>query len=264
MTEQDISLDAILGGESPSDEVYEAEPVEEKAEESTGEDEASAEAQAEEKAESNDEPPSSKPEKPPEGFVPQTALLDERGKRQDLQRQLDELRGMLQAQQKPEAKADEEPVDFLDDPDKWAARLQKQVDERARQAEITASVRVLNALESAAKARHSDYDEAAQAFAQIAQGNLSLQQEAANAPDPAEFVYQAGRRLMKLNSANGDLEALIQREREAAIAEYLQKHPTPAQRAIDVPESLSSVTGATKRTQSAPVDVPLESMFNNF
>ena len=195
----------------------------------------------------------------------ETALLDERSKRQELQRQIDELNGRFtQLNQPTEPEKVEEPVDFLDDPEKWANNLEAKYEQRLQEIQYQNSLQRLQDFERIAKESHPDYDEAIQFFAQAAQHNSALQMEAAQASNPAEYAYRLGKRLAQINAAGGDFDAFVQQQREAAVAEYLQKNPTPASRAADVPESLSTVTGATQRTDKEPTQTPLESMFNNF
>ena len=262
---EEASLDEILSGEVPSEPVAETPEVEAVAETEDAPQESEGEKQVEAEAETPDEPPASEPERPPEGFVPQTALLDERSKRQELQRQIDELNGRFtQLNQPTEPEKVEEPVDFLDDPDKLANNLEAKYEQRLQEIQYQNSLQRLQDFERIAKESHPDYDEAIQFFAQAAEGNPALQMEAAQASNPAEYAYRAGKRLAQINAAGGDFDAYVQQQREAAVAEYLQKNPTPASRAADVPESLSTVTGATQRTDKEPVSTPLESMFNNF
>ena len=259
---ESASLDEFLAGDvSEADEVEETVETEveveaEAPEETEGEKE-SAEAEP-------DTPPVSEPERPPEGFVPQTALLDERSKRQEMQRQLDELNARLNQLNQPQEQEQEEEIDFLDDPDKWAKTLEQRYEQRLQEIQYQNSLQRLQDFEADARTRHQDYDEAIAAFAEAAQGNDALRLEAAQSPNPAEYAYKAGKRLAEINAAGGDFDAYVQQQREAAVAEYLQKNPTPASRAADVPQSLSTVTGATQRSDKEPVHTPLESMFNNF
>lgn len=246
------SLENLFDGEEPEVPQEPAEAPEETAEETPGV-----------TGEEVDAPPASKPdEKPPENYVPQAALADERAKRQEYERQLAEMRGRLdQLTQSTSPEKPEEQVNFFDDPDKFMAQFQSVTEQKIAAVERKASLQVLNALEAAAKTRHDDFDAAAAAFAQRAQGNTALQQEAAAAPDPAEFVYQAGKRLLMLDEGGGDLETLIQKEREKAVAEYLQANPTPGTKAASVPKSLSTVTGAPSKPIAE--DDAFETIFPN-
>lgn len=215
------------------------------------------EAPAEPEVSEESEQPHSKPSP---GMVPQAALVEERAKRQEAQRLLQELRSQ-QAPAKP-AEPEEKEVDFLDDPDGWMAQQKKSFRRELDSVRQESQQRFLTLVENAAKARHSDYDEVAEVFSAAAQMNPLLAQEAISAPDPAEYVYQAGKKLKLLNDAGGDLEALLERERQKARAEALAEIGQKPN--VKVPQSLTTVTASTTRSDREPLNTPLESMFNKY
>lgn len=219
--------------------------------------------QSDEKAE--DSPPESEKPKPPPETVPTAALADERAKRQQLQRELDELRHKLERQQAPQkpAEPDETPVDFLDDPDKWIAQKEAAWKKELHSVRTESQAKFLSLVENAARARHEDFDDVVSAFGEAARQNPQLAQEMLNAPDPAEFAYSAGKRLRMLSEAGGDLDLLLERERAKARQEALEELKQ-SQSAVDIPESLSNVPASNKRADKVVVDTPLEKLFNNY
>lgn len=212
-----------------------------------------------------DTPPVSEPErKPPEGMVPVGALADERAKRQELQRQVEELR---RAQEKP--KQDEPEVDFLDDPDKWKEQLSKRHQSELEGLRREFQQTRLADSEEAARARYKDadvkFDDALAAFGQAVQQNHALAQEMLNARNPGDYAYNAGRRLLMLAEADGDLETLIQRREQAAVAKALaERQEAVTAKVANIPESLSKVTGATTSAKKDDAEfVPLAKLLLN-
>ena len=209
------------------------------------------------------EPEPEKHAKPPEGMVPYAAVADERAKRQELQRQLDELRRVdtKPAQDEPE-------VDFLDDPDKWKEQLTKR-----HQSELEGIRREMISMrladsEEMARDRYKDADikpdEAFTAFGEAVQQNPALAQEMLKAKNPGDFAYNAGRRLLMLANAGGDLETLIKQREEAAVAAALAKlNLSPKAEVPAIPESLSKITGSTGKEPRAPSNVNPEALFAN-
>lgn len=254
------TLESLFDGDEE-----ESEPMGETVEAEEPEEVEETESEEPEETEEEDAPPASEEKKPPEGMVPQAALADERAKRQELQRQIDELRSQFQKPKEPEKEP--EPIDFLDDPDKWAAQLQSKYETALKSVEQSAQQRFLQLSENMARARHSDFDDAAQVFSAAVKDNPALAAEAMKAPDPAEYVYQSGMRLKRLSDAGGDLEKLIeqerQRAREEALAEFQRTRPKAAEMP-NIPESLNNVTGSKSPRKVVDEDISLEQLFPNF
>lgn len=217
-------LETILSGEEIT------EPAEQAATEPTGEQQAAPEAVKPESAPPAE--PAKEPNKPPPDFVPRAALHDERRKRQELEARLKALE---------DAKPQDQQVGLLDDPEKWEQQLQSRVNQEVERVRREGQAQMLNFLESQARQQHADFDEVIAVFAEQAQANPILAQEALKQSNPVEYAYTAGRRL-KLLSEAGDLDALLERERtkarEEALAEAQARQPAPP------PESLTDVSGA--------------------
>jgi hypothetical protein len=96
----------------------------------------------------------------------------------------------------------------------------------------------LDRAERAAKARYEDYDSARDAFYQAAVVNQALAEKALMQPDPAEFAYQEGKRLLDMASYGSTNEYI-----ESEVARRLAAHQ-PAQPAPIIPESLADAPAA--------------------
>lgn len=242
MTTGSTDLDAILTG-TP-------EPVEALEAVTTGEVEtpavepAAAPPVAEKRTEADD--------KPTPGHVPFQALADERRKRQDLEQRL----AQLEAAKTPEAKPN-----LFEDPDNWEKALDERMERKLQGVRQESEQKFLVLVEQAAKARHSDFDEVAQVFAATARTTPGLIEEARLAPDPAEYIYQAGRNLKRFQEA-GSIDALIA-QAEARGAEKarqeLQGKPAPK-----IPESLTDETGSGERAPQAFAPKPLSELLPTY
>ncbi len=223
-------LDDILNGTVTAESEPEAEP--------TGEPE---------KVEEAAPPVAEKPpeDKPPPGHVPHQALADERRKRQDREQELSTLRQELEALKKP---ATAKP-NLFEDPHNWEKHLDERVEQRLASIRQESEQRFLVLVEQAAKARHADFDEVAQVFAETARTTPGLIDEARQAADPAEFIYKAGQNLKRFREA-GSIEALIEKAREEGRQEALKGKSVPK-----IPESLTDIAGGKgegRETWSGP------------
>lgn len=234
MTEQ-AELGAILSGEAET-------PI------PTGEE--AAPPAAETQPEPTPEPKPEVTEERTEPTVPIKALHEERRKRQEYERELSELRKKLEAT--PETKPN-----LFEDPDNWEKHLEERVNKRASEIEAKTETRFLQLCEQAARARHKDFEDVVQVFAEAAASTPGLADEARRAPDPAEFIYQAGLNLKRVKEA-GSIEALIERAREEGRQEALKGRVTP-----QVPESLSEIAGAKGDRNSWSGPKPLSQLLPN-
>lgn len=245
-------LEAILrreaGVEEPKEEAVEAESKEVETEEVE-------EAQAEQpKAE---EP--KKAEAPPPGDdakVPIRAMLDEREKRQQYERELKELR---EAQEKAKANAPDFP-DYFEDPKAYNAAVKKLVEEQVTsvRAEMQQqfSAQWLAMSERAAKARYQDFDDKLAAFSEEAKSNPVLAAQMLQAPDPGEYVYQTGKKLLALSSTP-DLESLERQIEERVRAKIAQEEAAKREKLSSVPKSLTKEQSAAgpRQPEWQPADV---------
>jgi hypothetical protein len=186
-----------------------------------------------------EKPPEAKPEdKPPPGHVPFQALHDERRKRQELESRL----AALEAEKAPEAKPN-----LFEDPDNWEKALDERVERKLNAVRQESEHKFLVLVEQAAKARHADFEDVAKVFAETARTTPGLIEEARNAPDPAEFIYQAGKNLKRYQEA-GSIDELIRQAEsrgEERARQSLQAKPAPV-----IPESLTEIAGG--KGESSP------------
>ena len=208
------------------------------------------------KQESTAPPADAKPEPVTEAAVPQKALLDERRKRQELERKLKELEEKLTA---PQPKEEPPPAPNWElEPQQAASHFQQQVDIARYQDRVAITEEML-------REKHADYDEVAQIFAAAAKSNPQLAAQIFRAPNPARFAYTEGKRLKLLQDIGDDPDAY----RSRLEAEILEKHgikpgqpvpaaaPAQAQRsAPQVPRSLARDVSQQPRNQRGQFDGP--------
>lgn len=243
MTTGSTDLDAILTGTAP--EAVEAEAVEPTGEVETPAVEAAATPPVAEK------PPEAKTETP-SGHVPLQALHDERRKRQELENRLAELE---------KAKAPEAKPNLFEDPDNWEKALDERVAKQLASVRQESEQRFLVLVEQAAKARHADFEEVANVFAETARVTPGLIEEARQAPDPAEFIYRAGLNLKRFKEA-GSIDELI-KQAEARGAERARQELSG--KAIPkIPESLTEIAGTGERAPPAYAPKPLSELLPTY
>lgn len=176
------------------------------------------------------------------------AAHQEREKRQELERRL--------AQPTEPAKT------FWDDPEAWKAKFQQET----QQAVVNTR---LNTSESIARSRYQDFDANIAAFAEIAQTTPGMTERMLQAPDPAEFAYQTGKRHLQVKQY-GSIEqwqagekARIEAEVRAKVeAEYKAKAEADQKAREALPGSLSGTTGARQHAVAWSGPTPLDSILD--
>lgn len=181
------------------------------------------------------------------------AIMDERRKRQELERELTQLR----SQQPQKAK-----TDIFDNPD---VAINERLQERLAPLEQT----ILNLQVELAKSKMPDFDDVAKVFFTHAQNDAVLMHQANTAPDEFAFIYREGKRLMELGDVGGDImkyrdkvtaEAKLEiSKRDEQIAQLTAQlnAATKAQAELDaVPRSLNNLnSSAPKSTEVDPDDL---------
>lgn len=146
--------------------------------------------------------------------IPISALLDEREKRQALQREVEALRKAQQPQKQP---------DFYEDPE---GRLTQ---ERAQVQHMLWNER-LNMSETLARQSHGDeaVDGAREAFAEEVKRNPALYAELQRQANPYGFVVQWHKRQSVLSKMGDDPEAYIEAQVKARLEAMQAVQPKPS------------------------------------
>lgn len=197
-----------------------------------------------EKAKEPEAPPAPEPDKA--ANVPIAALMAERDKRQQLQRELEELR-----KQQPEP----EKADFYTDPQRFVRDEVSRVQQEANN-------RLLAALEAHARSSHEDYDEVMAEVKAYAETNPAVAAEIMSSANPALSAYQYGKKLRALKEID-DPEAykakVIAEARAQWEAELAAKEEAKRKAADAIPPDLS--TARSPAAGGAPVGDPFDELF---
>lgn len=217
-------------------------------------------------------PPAAKQDAPQS--VPVHAVLEERKKRQALERELQELRARVAAPQPaqqqppqpaPVGNAQPQPMAapsmptppsadlMFSDPDRYNAEMVRYQDARFAIWEQQRQKRELMHAEYRARQEYPDFDEALAELEQYARRTPFAAQEVAallaEQVDPAGWAYQQGkllreqRRFEEIVRQHGSLEAY----ERSLTARSPQPAPTPAPSAAPLPQSLASARSAGPR-----------------
>jgi len=201
--------------------------------------------------------------------VPRKALIDERRKRQEmdrqfaeLQRQHAELQGRLTAYSQfapqPSPAAQPEPkLDFYGNPEGFVEGKVTAVDGRLTSVETQLSGELrkqrLDMSEMMVRSQHSDFDEVSGAFVEATKMYPWLQQAFRESPHPAQFAYEQGKTLLEVKKYGGNLDEMRKRMKEEAKAE-LEAERTAAeveakkQASIDAANKVSTSTAGARGT----------------
>jgi hypothetical protein len=167
-------------------------------------------------------PPTSEPTKelPPAEYA---ALRDERRKRQQLERELQEL----QQRVNQPVTAPSPPPDFWESPEAALEAKFNQFGEQLMQRiEAQQWQRKAANDEQSARAKYADFDDKLEQFHQLAASNPALINELRAAPDVAEFAYRKASEAMLLQD-HGGVEGLLKAERAKWEAELRGSAPVP-------------------------------------
>lgn len=171
-------------------------------------------------------------------------LEEERRKRQDLERQLNEIR--TAKVEKPEDKKT-----FWDDPEGHLKSFEQGLEKKLSEREVTTK---LQTSEVIARSRYNDFDEKVEIFSALMRETPALHSQMVAAADPAEFVYRTAARTKMLQEAGSidELRAKIEKETRTKMeAEFKAKQDDLDKQRSALTGSLSDVKGAS--TQQRPV-----------
>lgn len=154
-----------------------------------------------------DSPPESAKRADDEESWTMAAVLDERRKRQELERQLEELR----AKEKPE---DTRP-DVFEDPDGAFSHVEQRFNQKILNERITLSRALM-------EDRHADYADKEAVFVGMAKENPDLIRQMQEHPFPAKFAYEQASKHQEYQAMQ-DVDAYKSKLREEVKAELLQE-----------------------------------------
>jgi hypothetical protein len=186
-------------------------------------------------------------------LVPRRALEDERRKRQENAKALEDLQAKFEALQKniaPQQQA-APPVQEFTPPDPWTDPQGALEYQRSMFQEQIFATRLVTS-EEIYRQQKPDYDEFANVVAEEVLRNPGLKQQILNHPFPAKLVYEAGRKIKMLREIGNDPDAYkakviadwqAQNQQQAPQA---QQPPQQAQ-SISVPKSLAGTPSAQPR-----------------
>lgn len=183
-------------------------------------------------------PPAPTPQSVEPEHVPRAALMDERRKRQELEKQFVELQRAIQAQQ-PQPQA----PDLYADPEHYAATLRSHVE----QANFATRVEVTELVMSE---KHPDYAEKRDLFIATAEQDPALIMKMMKSANPAKFAYDMGRKIAVEREVGNDPAAYREKVR-AELMQELGINPSapaaPKSLSAPVPKSLASIPSAPAR-----------------
>ena len=189
--------------------------------------------------------PAADSDKKDSGHVPLAALKAEREKRQELERQLAELRTNRQPDgRKPDpADPDKQEPDFYDDPKAFVAR-------EISRAQREANGRLFAALEADAREQHADFDEVMEDMVNRVKENPALQKQVFSSPNPARAAYRLCKQLRDAEALQKDPDSVreaIRAEERARLEKEFAEKAKKQQAADDIPPDLASTRGTTSR-----------------
>lgn len=191
-------------------------------------------------------------EKPPITKADVAAIIDERRKRQELERELAQLR-----QQNPKPK-----TDIFENPD-------VAINERLNDQLSPLRNQIFELQLQLAKTQMPDFDDAVMAFLKKAEHDPVLKHQADTAPNELQFIYREGLRLKELGDVDGDIRKyrekvtaevtakLSERDQEVATLKSQIEALTKAQAELSaIPRSLNQIRGSSpKVTEADPEDI---------
>lgn len=253
-------LEAILKGKAP-EVIQEDVQVESSPEPKQENQEVIPEAKGVKAEEEKGEPPSSetKTEQEPESWT-KTAAIDERRKRQELEKKYQQLEAELAALRQPaQPKQEVERPNVFDDPENAFNYSENLVEQKA-------FARLVKYSEAEMREKHSDYDEMSDEFMKLAQQNPVLKQELFNAPNPAKFAYNTAKNYLEAQKFSDPTykEQLKEDIRKEVLAELArnQEVSKPVKLSVQVPD-LSKTTSALSGDKF-PEEKTLEDLLPNY
>lgn len=198
------------------------------------------------------EPPAAtrlEPVEPP--TVPRDALMDERRKRQELEKQ---LQSMQQQMQRPQQ--EEERPDWFADPEKASQYFRAEVERSNFATRIELS-------ESIVEAQHQDYAQYRDVFAEAASQDPGLAQRLVQARNPAKFAYETGKRIALMREIGDNPDGYREKLRAEVMKELGMSGGEAPSAQKQLPPPSAPVPKSLARSPSAPVRAPNGQFLSN-
>ena len=176
--------------------------------------------------------------------VPYAELKKERTQRQQLERELAEMRGKVdglthQAQPNAEAEQGSTEDDFFADPTGYTSKAIKSELDGVR---TEYQQRLFAMSEEWVRSQHSDdYDDAVGAFIDAAKANPALVSQMQASPMPAQTAYEVGKTYLEASKYGGDINTMRAKIKEEVLAELKAEQTKAA--ATNTPKSLAGARG---------------------
>jgi hypothetical protein len=246
MTEKTDELDSYLDEDESSEETIESPEAKTEETETKESEKVETESKSEEKSEESSEKSEEKPEESEttsqdSNSVPKPALLDERRKRQELEKQLEELRALV-------PKQETEP-DMYEDAEAWKEWSKNQIlnEQRTEQEKLLRDK--LETSRSQQLESQSDYNQMEVVFEVLASRDNSLASKMLASDDPAKFAYdtakkEGGKLFSELFGQPVDAEKVI-------AAEKTEDDETDS---VDLTNASSQVSNVPKKVEEQDLD----------
>lgn len=175
-------------------------------------------------------------------LVPRKALEDERRKRQDYEKRLQELERKLQAPPPQQAKPQAPAPDWYVEPEQAAQQMHREFQYQIFETRLSLGEEIVG--------QNPGYADAKTAFVEAAQADPSLLERMVKHQNPAKFVFEQGKKLQVMREIGDDPLSYEQRLEEKFKAKYLgQSQPAASQPPkAPAPKSLAG-TASTARDQ---------------
>lgn len=150
-------------------------------------------------------------------------------------------KGLEQAIAAARQKVREQPQpSFNEDPAAYVERVQQDMQAQIRMVRIESA-------QTAARARHADYDEMEGVFASLAESNPYLVAQLQQQPDPAEFAYKTAKFHKEMQAVGGSVDDLKKQIEAQVRAEMSAQFQSKAQ---SLPKTLAGATGTGRSSAS--------------
>ena len=175
-------------------------------------------------------------------LVPRKALEDERRKRQDYEKRLQELERKLQAPPPQQAKPQAPAPDWYVEPEQAAQQMHREFQYQIFETRLSLGEEIVG--------QNPGYADAKSAFVEAAQADPSLLEKMVKHQNPAKFVFEQGRKIAAMREIGDDPLSYRQKIEAEIRAQLGQPSPAPAQPPkAPAPKSLAGTASTARDPQ---------------